>query len=332
MSQKLKIAIVGAGHMGNYHARAVAARPDAVLASVLDIDRTRAAHVAAQYGSRVETDLGRLAAEADAVIIAAATSAHRDLALRLLEKGVAVLVEKPLAATAREAREIADAAARSGAVAQVGHTLRFDPVTRAIAGRPFVPHYIEVNWVAPFSFRGADVGVVMDLMIHGLDLVLDWAGRMPSSVEAVGGTVIGPCEDFANARLAFPGGCVATLTASRMSRTRQRLIRIFAEGAYLRLDYAARKAEVVTPGPKLAEVVRSRDTRTPPAMEDLVKAESLEVDATRDALRDQLASFIAAVRGDSPVAVPAEAGARAVEVAEEILRAIHAGGMNRDGK
>jgi predicted dehydrogenase len=147
---------------------------------------------------------------------------------------------------------------------------------------------------------------------------------MPSSVQAVGGVVMGPEEDFANARLGFPGGCVATLTASRMSRTRQRLIRIFAEGLYLRLDYVARRAEAVTARPALAEHARKRDTKAPPPMDELVAVESVPVDGTRDALADQLASFLAAVRGESPVVVSARAGAQAVEVAEEILGAIHA--------
>jgi len=313
--------------MGHYHARAVAARDDAVLAGVFDIDRARAAHVAAEYGAPVVEDLERLAGEIDGAVIAATTKAHRDLALPLLARKVSVLIEKPIAATSAEAREIVAAAEKSGAVAQAGHILRFDPVSQAVAGRDLAPRYIEVEWAAPFSFRGADVGVVMDLMIHGLDLVLHWAGGMPSQVDAVGGIVMGPDEDFANARLAFPNGCVATLTATRMSRTRQRVIRLFADGLYLKLDYAARKVEAVTAKPGLAEYAKNRDARTPPPMEELVAVESVAVDGTRDALKDQLASFLAAMRGEAPVAVSAREGAQAVEVAEEVLRAVHAGGM-----
>jgi len=325
MSKPLQIGLFGAGHMGNYHARAIAERQDAVLAGVYDVDPARAAQVAAAHGSRAETDPDRLAGAVDAAVIAADTVAHRDLAVRLLGRGVAVLIEKPMAATAREARQIVAAAERSGAVAQVGHILRFDPVTQAVAGRRFRPRYVEVSWVAPFNPRGTDVGVVMDLMIHGLDLVLHWAGEAPSRIDAVGGIVVGPDEDFASARLAFPGGCVATLTTSRMSRTRQRLIRIFAEGTYLRLDYAARKVEVVTPKPGLVERARQGDGKAPPPMEDLVTVEALAVDAGRDALRDQLASFIAAVRGEGPVAVPARDGLLAIEAAEQVLAGVHPG-------
>jgi len=321
MQRRLKLALVGAGHMGTFHAQAIAERPDAVLAAVCDVDAARAAAVAGPHGARVETDAAHLAGAVDAAVVAAATSAHRDLAVALMECGIAVLIEKPLAATAAEAREIADAARRTGAMAQVGHILRFDPVTRAIAGLCLEPRYMEVSWVAPFSFRSTDVGVVMDVLIHGLDVALYLAGGMPRRVDVVGGVVIGPHEDFVNVRLEFSGGCVANLSASRMSRTRQRLVRIFAEGAYLKLDYAARTVERVTPRPGLAEILRAGKPLAG-GMEDLVTVEKLPVESQPDALRAQLASFLAAVRGEAPVAVTAEDGARAVDVAERIITAI----------
>jgi len=325
MPGPIRLAVVGAGHMGRFHAQAIAERPDAVLAVVCDVDRERAAGVAQAHGARVETDPSRLGDGVDAAVIAASTSAHRDLALGLLERGVPLLVEKPLAATSAEAREIAEAADRRGVAVQAGHILRFDPVTRALAGRDLRPAFIEVSWVSPFSFRSLDVGVVMDVMIHGLDVVLHLAGERPSRVDAVGGLVVGPHEDFVNVRLEFPGGCVATLSASRMSRTRQRLVRLFAEGAYVRMDYAARSVEVLRPRPGLAD--RIREGRGPGGgaggTEDLVAIESLPVDAQPDALRAQLAAFLAAVRGERPVVVTAEDGARAVELAECIIRAVH---------
>jgi len=318
MSKRLRLAVVGAGRMGEFHARAIAERPDAELAVVCDVDVARAAALAQSHGARIETDVSRLAGAVDAAVVAAATSAHRDLALALLERGIALLVEKPLAATPAEAREIVAAVKRTGAVVQVGHILRFDPVTRAMAGRGVKPAYLEVSWVSPFTFRSTDVGVVMDLLIHGLDVVLHLAGEMPSRVDAVGGAVVGPHEDFVNVRLEFPGGCVATLAASRMSRSRQRLVRIFAEGEYLKLDYAARTVEIVRPRPGLADVIRAGK---PPerGMEALVAVEKVPVEAQPDALRAQLASFLAAVRGERVVAVTAEDGARVVEVAQQIL-------------
>lgn len=323
MAKRLRLAVIGAGHMGKFHARAIAERDDAHLVAVCDVDAARAGQVAAAHGARAETDPSRLAGEVDAAVIAASTAAHRDLALDLLGRGVALLIEKPLAATAREARAIADAARASGVVVQTGHILRFDPVTRAIAGLGLRPAYIEVSWVSPFTFRSMDVGVVMDVLIHGLDVVLLLAGEMPDRVDAVGGVVVGPHEDFVNVRLAFPGGCVATLTASRLSRSRQRLVRIFSDGAYVKLDYAARTAERLTPGPGLAAMRRGGLPPVDARMEDLVGVETIPVEAEPDALRAQLAAFLAAVRGDGPVVVSADDGARAVEVAERIVRAVH---------
>lgn len=319
MSKRLKLAVVGAGHMGTFHAQAIAESPDAELAVVCDVEAARAAHVARSHGARVETDAARLPGAVDAAVIAAATSAHRDLAIALLEKGVALLIEKPLAGTPSEAREIVAAAKRTGTVVQVGHILRFDPVTRAIACRGVKPAYMEVSWASPFTFRSMDVGVVMDVLIHGLDVVLHLAGEMPSRVDAVGGGVVGPHEDFVNVRLGFPGGGVAVLTASRMSRSRQRLVRLFAKDQYVKLDYGARTVEIVRPRPDLADVIRAGK---PPAegMDALLTVEKVPVEAKPDALRAQLASFLAAVRGEAPVAVTAEDGARAVEVAHRILK------------
>jgi len=369
MPKKLKLALVGAGHMGKFHAQAIADSPDAVLAAVCDVDAARAAAVAKPSGAEVFTNPADLAGKVDAAVIAAATSAHRDLAVALMERGIAVLIEKPLAGTAAEAREIVAAAKRTGVVAQVGQILRFDPVTRAItsritsgpagmtnsagargpaAGSPGTaavrPAYMDISWVAPFTGRCMDVGVVMDVLIHGLDVALALAGEMPSRIDAVGGIVIGPHEDFVNVRLEFPGGCVANLSASRMSRSRQRLVRIFAPGAYLKLDYAARTVESVALKPGAAEKFRAgaaapspasapaAQPASPPAgtapadpMADLVAVEKVPVEAKPDALRAQLASFLGAVRGEHAPVVSAEDGARAVEVAQIIVEQVGRG-------
>ncbi len=325
MAERVRLALVGAGHMGTYHAQAIAERDDADLVAVCDIDGERAAAVAGTHGARAVGDVTELAGAVDAAVVAASTSSHRNVALPLLESGIAVLIEKPLAATAEEARRIADAARSTGVVAQVGHILRFDPVTRAIAGRRIKPAYVEVSWVSRFSFRSMDVGVVMDVMIHGLDVVLFLAGEMPERVDAVGGVVVGPHEDFVNVRLRFPGGCIATLSASRMSRTRRRLVRVFAEGAYVKMDYVARTIEWLTPKPGLSDLVRNGAPPAEVGMDDLVAVEHVPVETEPDALRAQLASFLAAVRGEGDVAVTAEDGVRAVEVAERVIAAVRGG-------
>jgi predicted dehydrogenase len=321
MGQTIKLALVGAGHMGKFHAQAITERPDAQLVAVCDVDEARAAAIAGPAGAKVVTDVRQLIGQVDAAVIAAATSVHLAVAVPLMEAGIAVLIEKPVAPTTREAREIADAARRSGAVAQAGHILRFDPVTRAIVGLGVRPRFMEVTWATPFAFRSMDVGVVMDLMIHGLDVVLHLAGEAPDRVDASGGIVIGPHEDFVSARLAFPSGCVATLTASRMSRTRQRVVRVFSEGAYLKLDYAARTVERLAAKPGVVEAIRAGQ-KPGGGMEDLVTIEKLPVEAQPDALRGQLASFLDAVRGKHPPAVTLDDGARAVEVAERIIRCL----------
>jgi len=291
MSERLQVALVGAGHMGKLHARALAERDDALLAAVCDVDARAAREAAAPSGASVVGDVRDLPEEIDAAILAAATSAHRDLALALVERGVAMLVEKPLAGTAAEARKIADAARDADAVVQVGHVLRFDPVTRAIAGREIRPTDVQVVWQSQFTGRSTDVSVVMDLMIHGIDLVLDWVGEMPDKIKATGKTVEGPHLDVVDAQLHFPDGCVAHLSTSRVSKTAERSIRITSDCEAINLDYAAR-------------TVNGAPVETEP-----------------DALRAQLASFLAAVRGEQPVAVSADEGARAVEVAERIAEA-----------
>jgi predicted dehydrogenase len=231
----------------------------------------------------------------DAVVLAAATSAHPALALPLIRAGVPLLVEKPLAGTAAEARQIARAAERADALLQVGHILRFDPVTRALGGRTFRPTHVSVLWRSPFTGRSTDVSVVMDLAIHGIDLVLKWAGGMPRKVTAGGRTIHGPHADEVEARLEFAGGCAVDLVASRVSPDRERRIRITAGSETIELDYAAR-------------TVDGRAVATEP-----------------DALTAQMNAFLAAVRGEAPVAVSADEGARAVEVAERIHEAIAGG-------
>ena len=299
MVKMMKIALVGAGHMGKLHARTIAGREDARLVAVCDVDAAAAAALAETYGARALGEVEGLVGEVDAVVLAAATSAHRDLALALIRAGIPLLVEKPLAGTAAEAREIARAAERADAVLQVGHILRFDPVTRAIAERTFTPAEIRVSWRSPFTGRSTDVSVVMDLAIHGIDLVLKWAGDMPEEVTATGRTVKGPHADVVEAHLEFAGGCAADLVASRVSETRERRIRITAGSETIELDYAARTVRW--------------------------GSEALPVETGLDALTAQMNSFLAAVRGEAPVAVSADEGARAVEVADRIHEAVAKG-------
>ena len=322
MADPLRLAVVGAGHMGRFHAQAVAERDDARLVAVCDIDVDRARSLADEYGAEAVTVLADLAGRVDAAVVAASTSAHEAVAVALAAQGTPMLIEKPLAGSAEEARRIADAVRRAGVLAQVGHILRFDPVTRAVAGRNLHPKYIEVLWVSPFPFRSMDTGVVMDVMIHGLDVVLDLVGEMPDRVDAVGGVVVGPHEDFVNVRLAFPGGCVANVSASRMSRRQERLVRVFAEGAYLKMDYGQRRVEWLSPGSDLRRRLEE-GTLAGAGVDELVSAEAIPVEDEPDALRAQLAAFLEAVCTGGPPAVTVNEGLRAVELADRILEQVH---------
>jgi predicted dehydrogenase len=319
MAESLRVAVVGAGHMGRFHAQAVAERDDARLAAVCDVDTDRARAVADEHGAEAITDTADLAGRIDVAIVAADTSAHESVAAALAEQGTPMLIEKPLAGTAVEARRIAETARRADVLVQVGHILRFDPVTRAVAGRNLQPKYIEVLWVSPFPFRSLDTGVVMDVMIHGLDVVLDLVGEAPEGIDAVGGVVVGPHEDFASARVRFPGGCVADVSASRMSRRQERVVRVFAEGAYLKMDYGERRVEMLSPSPDLRRRLED-GTLAGAGMDALVTTESIPVETEPDALRAQLAAFLDAVRTGAEPAVTLDDGVRAVEVAERILQ------------
>jgi len=322
MADSLRLAVVGAGHMGRFHAQAVAERGDARLVAVCDIDVDRARSLAGEHGAEAVTAPADLAGRVDAAVVAASTSAHEAVAVALAEQGTPMLIEKPLAGSAGEARRIADAVRRAGVLAQVGHILRFDPVTRAVAGRHIRPAYIEVLWVAPFRFRSMDTGVVMDVMIHGLDVVLDLVGKTPDRVDAVGGMVVGPHEDFVNVRLVFPGGCVANVSASRMSRRQERLVRVFGEGTYLKMDYGRRRVEWLRPGPDLRRRLEE-GALAGAGVDELVSAESIPVEDEPDALRAQLAAFLEAVRTGGPPAVTVDDGLRAVELADRILEQVH---------
>jgi len=319
MAETLRVAVVGAGHMGRFHAQAVAERDDARLAAVCDVDADRARAVADECGGEAVTDVADLVGRIDAAVVAASTSAHESVAAALAAQGTPMLIEKPLSGTAAEARRIADTVRRAGALVQVGHILRFDPVTRAVVGRNLHPKYVEVLWVSPFRFRSLDTGVVMDVMIHGLDVLLDLVGEEPEGVDAVGGVVVGPHEDFVSARLTFPGGCVADVTASRMSRRQERLVRVFAEGVYLKMDYGERRVELLSPNPDLRRRLEE-GTLAGEGMDALVSTESIPVEAEPDALRAQLAAFLESVRTGTEPAVTLDDGVRAVELAEAILQ------------
>lgn len=283
--------MVGAGHVGRYHALKAAAEPRVSLVGVVDRDAAKAARVAAEAGSRGLPDLDAALAEAEAVVVAAPTRAHHAVGRRVLEAGRHVLMEKPIAASLAEADDLIARAAARGLVLQVGHLERFSPAHAALARHPR-PVAMEFARLAPFRPRGTDVSVVLDLMIHDLDLALTLAGAAVARIEAVGRAVLSERLDFAQARVVFADGAVAVFTASRVSPAVERTARLFDAAGSVAVDFLARR---------LARFDRA--------------GRHEEAWAEADPLAAQLAAFVAAVRGEAPVAVDGAAGRAALALA-----------------
>jgi predicted dehydrogenase len=298
------VAVVGVGHLGRHHARILGALDGARLVAVVDTIPDRASQAAAATGARALTDYREILGEVDAVSIAVPTEQHRDVALPFLERGIGVLVEKPMARSLAEADELIAAARASGAVLAVGQTERYNPAVQAIMPLVTSPRFIEVHRLGVFPDRSLDIDVVFDLMIHDLDVILSLVRSEVASIEAVGVPVLTPKYDIANARLRFASGCIANVTASRISKDRVRKIRFFQPDSYLSIDYASQEVE----GWRLVR----RDGARP-------SIEGGQLPVERDEpLRRELADFVRAVRDRGTPVVDGEAGRRALALATRI--------------
>lgn len=302
VSSPLRIGVAGVGHFGRYHALKVVASDRATLVGVYDPYVERAKTVGWEVGAP-DLSFEALLGAADALIIAAPAEAHHDLAAAALRASKHVLVEKPIAATLAEADDLAALAAERKLVLQVGHLERFSAAYGALAGQLAVPLYIEAARVAPFKPRGTDVSVILDLMIHDLDLILTLVASPIESVDAVGAAVASAHEDIANARIRFASGAVATITASRVSPRTERRMRIFARDGYMSVDFANRRLTVVARG----------GGQPVPGVAGFGLQETSWED--HDSLAAEHAAFIAAVLDGAPVVVDAAAGRRALEAA-----------------
>jgi predicted dehydrogenase len=305
----VRVAVIGVGALGKHHARILAELPEAELIAVVDINEPRAREIAGLVNAQAATRASEMIGRVDAVTVAVPTESHLSVALPFLQRGIAVLVEKPLARDTGEAQQIIDAATASGAVLAVGHTERYNPAVAAI--RPLLDHprFIEVHRLGTFPDRSLDIDVVFDLMIHDLDVVLSIVPSEIVAVEAVGVAVLTPKPDIANARLKFASGCIANITASRISKDRVRKIRIFQRDAYLSVDYAAQEVE-------RWRLVRGNGTM--PAID----GGKLEV-AHEEPLKRELADFIGAVRDKRAPGVTGADGLRALQLAQRITDAMH---------
>ncbi len=246
MSGKPRLAVVGAGVFGRHHMRVIHQSPNAELVAVVDVDGAKAAEAAQPYGCAVYADVEAVVGKVDAAVIAVPTIAHVAAGCALLRAGIDVLVEKPIAPDLAGAQELVRTASANGRILQVGHLERFNPVVLAMRRSVTIPLFFEIHRLSLFTPRSLDVDVVLDLMIHDIDLVLSLTGLMPEEVRAAGISILSENVDIANVRLAFPGGCIANLTASRVSTERVRKMRLFQPNEYISVDYGRQDGVAVS--------------------------------------------------------------------------------------
>ena len=311
----MRTGVIGAGGLGLHHVRILRDLQGPDFAGFYESRADRAQQVSTDLGVRAFPTLEALLDEVDAVTIVVPTPGHYAVAQQVLARGIHAMIEKPLAATLDEADAMLALAREHGVVLQTGHVERFNRAIRAALPHVDSPRFIESDRLSPFNPRGSDVAVVLDLMIHDIDLVHTLVGGKASSVAAVGVPVLTPFVDIANARLTFDSGAVANITASRVSRERMRKIRIFQQSGYLSLDLAVGNGEFY----RLRDDVDVASLVSAPlVLEQFVERIPLEADEG-EPLRLEFESFLAAVRGEAPVAVSGEAGREALAVALQIV-------------
>ncbi|MDR2560340.1 MAG: Gfo/Idh/MocA family oxidoreductase [Holophagales bacterium] len=312
--QKLRVAVCGVGSLGQHHARVAAASEMAELVAVVDTNEDRGKEIAAKCNTSWAPDLGAVLQSVDAVQVAAPTGAHLDVGAQVLESGKHLLMEKPLAANLGQGRELLELFNKKKAknpqlIGAVGHLERYNPAVVALRTSEMRPRFAEAIRVSPFPMRSLEVDVVMDLMIHDLDLLLSLFKSKPNSVEAVGVPVLTPFPDIVNARLKFNGGGFATVTASRVARKKERMLRIFGDGEYAALDFAEQKLE------------RLKLLKTPDGPQ--VVPDSAEI-AKDEPLRLELEAFYSACLGQGTDVVSFQEAFEAMEVADQVQKAIAA--------
>ena len=328
MSQ-LRAAVVGTGHLGQHHARIYSSMEDVDLIGVVDLEEKRGRQVARKCKTKWHETYDKILGELDIASIAVPTKYHFDIAKEFIDAGVAVLIEKPMTATLAHAQQLVELAAAKGVPVQVGHVERFNPSFVEIRKILDRPGYIEADRISPFSFRSTDISVVLDLMIHDIDIILHLTQSKVERVDATGVSVLGKNEDVANARLHFENGCVANLTASRVSMKSERKIRIFQEDAYVSLDFKDRNARIYRKTEKMKEAELDLTKIDPRTLEDplkfvfgnYIKVKKVKM-GKEEPLAEELASFVKAVQTNTPTEVTAEDGLRAIEVAHRIQEAI----------
>lgn len=304
----LKVGVIGVGHLGQHHARIYSELPQTQLVGVVDIDQHRRTEIATRFGVPHYGHWQELLSQVEAVSVAVPTSNHHEVVKACLSAGVHVLVEKPLASSLEEGRDMVQLANQKGVILQVGHVERFNPVRDLVHNIIQSPGFIECHRLAPFQLRGTDVDVVLDLMIHDLDLILSFELGHVNKVEAVGMTVLSQQVDFANARVEFSNGCIVNFTASRMSTGRLRKMRLFQENLYLSVDYQSRQGIVY----------RQQGLTT---AESSVVEESIQA-GEEEPLKRELEAFVQSIQTGTSSGVSGEEGFAALELAHSIIHSI----------
>lgn len=314
----LRIGVAGTGRLGRAHVRVLRSLPAVERVACFDADSDRARAVAEEFGATAFDSLSAMFDAVDAVVVVTTTSAHAEVALAAIAAGKDVFVEKPITSTLADGEAVVRAARAANRILQVGHIERFNGAIQAVLPRIGTPLFIEVHRLAPFTIRGADVSVVMDLMIHDLDLLGVLVGERPNDVRAKGAAIITHEPDIVNARLEYEGGCVANVTASRVTAAPMRKVRVFAEAGYFSIDLLGGVATHYQRGPRLAEQLAALQGGASLGLADMVRVEQLRGDGVEPLVKE-LDSFCTALATRSAPPVTGEDGLEAMRLATAIL-------------
>jgi len=323
---KIRTAVIGAGKMGSIHAKVYHQMPQAQLAAIVDTDISKAKKLAKKYKTKPFTDYSEVIGKIDAVTIATPTTSHLELASIFINAKIPILIEKPLAVDVGECKTIVELAQSNGTIVAVGHSERCNPVVQAMKRLDIEPKFIEAHRISPYPFRSTDVSVVLDVMIHDIDIILSMAQSSIKKIEAVGVAVIDDKEDICNARITFENGCIANVTASRLALKTERKLRVFSKQAYISVDYLKQYGIIIKADPNLDVVNWIKEKRKLKGFDflkfqwqDLLHVEELKI-GDKEPLRLEQEAFIAAVADPSlRPQVSAEEGLAAMECAEQIL-------------
>ncbi len=317
----LRVGVAGTGRLGRAHVRVLRSLPAVDRVACYDLDPSRARDVATEFGATAFDSLGAMLDAVDAVVVVTTTSSHAEVALAAIAAGKDVFVEKPITSTLRDGEAVVRAAREAGCILQVGHIERFNGAIQAVLPRIETPLFIEVHRLAPFTIRGADVSVVMDLMIHDLDLLGLLVGARPAEVRAKGAAIITDEPDIVNARLEYDGGCVANVTASRVTAAPMRKVRVFSEAGYFSIDLLAGAATHYRKGPKLAEQLAALRGGASVGLSDMVRVEHMRGDGVEPLVKE-LDAFCEALVARTAPPVTGEDGLEAMRLATTILERV----------